>query len=947
MSTSDPTNNPSNPTAGKRPNLRVVGGTPPLNLGPLTEEHADILGRHQSVIDATVATGATTVSRDAAPEWSRGDDDSTTLLTMTGLDSAPVMVTLTGVDPTWHGGLLLIPSTAQFADDVSSPVILVEGTANALAVAAFAPADTVVAYVPSPRHLASAELRALGVDELVNGRQITLYTTTSPVTDRPAHDRAREVSTLLSTFDAASVNVVKTSEGTPLEFLTGPLSDPASVLRKLISDASPIAKIKAPAARRKAVAGMVTYTDGQASLGDYVSTLLGQIVSVSPEQFDEQNKSITPKGQMFAGWRDDKRLYAYRTLFEASVTVERTIMVLDDLAHGSIPMLRHVLDVQIGAGDEATHYAIDVADGELSNPSVWRTYIGAEGAAIIIGEGGMGDKGGQRIAEAIRGTITPSTPVDTRLMRTGWWSNNGVARWLDATGGHGPEDKTTSAAALVHNAAALIDIPPASQFKIWEIQASVRALFEVLDWVDDAAWMTGMAATFYALSGQHPVGALWWVGDKGAGKSFILGMLCSILGPSFGPKHGMYKPEATLAAMRSSLHECHNVPMWIDDNRQRATASKQQAQDDTMEMAIRASAGGAEIPPKAELDASKKWAPAPIRDSHPFICVGGEALPPERSESSIERLLAISIIGATSIKPGGARHLEEMHARHAFAPAAAAFLQYRARTITEKHGADLRAARVALSAHTDEKSEKWLSSNAMSGVSPRVKEVTATFLAGAAIFIDFAAECGAIDINDIDREYWRWAKVIIKSATNHYAANLASSGVGDQVLEAVKGQIASRRSCIGKPADKETPVGYIVKVGGVDHVALIPSEVRKVAQSLGISGSGLGRQMAPVLLVGPERTERKQRVDGSEPMWVYVVRLDKMDPAYYQTTETPGQWGKEQVNKVAIPDDESTPEPETAPDIETEFGDFVDEFVDTMPDLRGPNPKATITRWEG
>jgi hypothetical protein len=72
-----------------------------------------------------------------------------------------------------------------------------------------------------------------------------------------------------------------------------------------------------------------------------------------------------------------------------------------------------------------------------------------------------------------------------------------------------------------------------------------------------------------------------------------------------------------------------------------------------------------------------------------------------------------------------------------------------------------------------------------------------------------------------------------------------------------------------------------------------------------------------------------------------------MDPAYYQTTETPGQWGKEQVNKVDIPDDESTPEPSPAPDIETEFGDFVDEFVDNMPDLRGPNPKATITRWTG
>lgn len=934
-------------TAGVLPVLRVVGDATPLDFGPLGEEHADMLGRHQAVIDVAVAAGATTTSRDDAPEWARGSDDSMALLTLTGLDGAPVAITLAGADPAWRGGLLLVAATAQFVDEASSPIVLVEGTANALAVAAFAPTDTIVACVPSPRHLTSAELSAPRVDEMVTGRQVILCTSASPATNRPAHDRVREVSTLLAALGAVSVTVITTPTGTPLEFLTGHLADPMEVLRNLIAGAQPVAKIKAPAALRRAAAGMATYTNGQASLGDFASSLLGQIVSVGPVQRDDLGKTSNPAWQRFAGYRDGEPVYAWRTLLEASVTVERIIEVLDDLAHGSVPVLRYVLDVQIGAEGGATHYVIEVADRELSDPSLWRTYIGAEGAGSRFGDGGMGAQGGQRISEAIRGTITESTPVEIRLMRTGWWSNGKVARWLDATGGHGPEDKTPFVAAMVHNAAALINIPPASQFTIGEIQASVRVLLEVLDYVDPGIWITGLAATFYALAGQNPEAVLWWVGEKGAGKSFLLGMLCSILGPTFGPKRGMFKPEATVAAMRASLHECHNVPVWIDDVRQRATAGKQQAQDDATELAIRVGyEGGSATPAKSEQDAAKKWSPAPVRDSHPFVCVGGESLPPDRSVSSIERLLVIPVRIDSSMKPGAKEHLEELHGRQAFAAAGAAFLQYRARTIAEDHGADLRAARIALSAHTDALAGKWLSSDAMAAVSPRVREVARTFLAGAVILLEFAAECGAISFDDGEQAYRRWAKVILTSATDHYAANLESAGVGDQILEAIKGQIASRRLCIGKPIDREIQVGDIVNVDGVDHIVLIPEEVRKVARALEISGSGLARQMAPVLLVGPKRPDRRARVNGGESIWTFVVLLEKMDPAHYRTTETDGQWGVK-VSRVVVPDLEPTP----ALDSEAEFdsgaeADFADH-ADELPDLLATDPRphrATIER---
>jgi len=923
------------------PALRVVGDTAPLNLGPLTADHAARLGNNQAVVDTAIAAGATTGCPDGAQEWSRDSDG--VFLTLARLDGAPAIVTLTTADPAWKGGLLLIPPAPQHASAEDSPVVVVEGTANALAVATFAPADVVVACVPTPRHLTSAELGSPGVDKLVAGRPVILCPAASPVMDRPAHDRARDVTTLLVAVGATSVTVVKVPTGTVLEFLTGPLTDPVSVLGALITAAQPIAKIKAPAARRRSAAGMATIADGQVSLGDYVSTGLGQIVSVAPEQRDDDGKTSNPAWQRFAGFRNGARVYAWRTLLEAAVTVERTIVVLDDLAGGSIPSLRHVLDVQIGEESGATHHVIEVEDRELSSPSLWRTYVGAEGAAILIGEGGMSTTGGQRIAEAIRGTITESTPVDTRLQRTGWWNHNGVARWLDATGGHGPEDKATAVSAMVHNAAALIDIPAASEFTVGKIQTSVLALLDVLNYVDPAPWMTGLAATFYALAGQHPEAVLWWVGDEGAGKSFLLGMLASILGRAFGPKRGMFKPEATVAAMRSSLHECHHVPMWLDDVRQRSTAGKQQSQDEAVELAIRVGyEGGSGAPAKSEQDASGKWSPAPVRDSHPFVCVGGEALPPERSVSSIERLLVIPVRKDSSMRPGAKEHLEELLDRQAFAPAAAAFLRDRARCITEEHGADLNAARVALAARTDAMAKKWLPADTLAAVSPRVREVARTFLAGAAIFLDFAAECGAISFEDGEREYRRWAKVILAAATDHYAANLEGAGMGDQILEAVKGQIASGRLCIGKPTVHEVPVGDIVEVNGQDHVVLIPAEVRKIAQGLGVSGSGLARQMAPVLLVGKKRPERRARVNGGESIWAFVVKPEKMSAAYYRTTSTEDEWGIPEIHKVPVPDTEPDPE------LDDTGTDFEIDLPEPEPGKDNDNhlrpPRATIER---
>ncbi len=893
------------------PALSVVPDSEPLELGAITSELAVALGGHQAVVDVALEAGAT------------GDT-----LELLDLDGSQCSATWSAAASTWtlspedRRGVVLHPQMASrlATADETTTIVIVGGTAATLAATAFSPEGSVVVGVQSPLALDSTALATHGVDTLVTGRRVVLLPELDPAESPPTHSQTKEASDLLTTLGALNVVISTTpTETSLLDFLTGPLADPEAVLGKILDTAKPIATIKQPPLKRRPASGRVD------ELGDFVSTHLGQIVSICPEQRSKEGK-LESNPEAYAGHLDGRRVYATRTLLEAAVTIERIVEVSDDLATPPpVLTLRYGLDIQIGTGDNATHRHIEVADGILDKPGTWRAFAGAEGAAVRLGEGGMGQMGGQRIAEAIRGTITPATPVVARVTRTGWKAHQGQAIFIDATGAHGMTGKNGNVSGEVHGVVAGIDIPDAAGFTPRQVKESVRALIQAVDlFVDPTTWITGLAATYKALSGCNPEACLWVVGDKGSGKSFMVGALASCLGPTFGPKVAMFKPDGTVPHLRGAVHESHNIPLFIDDARQRSESTNG-TQENLLEIAARvAYEGGSAVPPKSEQDASGKWVQAPLRRSRPMVCISGECTPPDYAGSTIERLLVVQVTRETSFKPGAADLLKEICDAHSFLPSTAGYLRHRAQVITEEYDADLDAARSALTASTNAAADRSIASHAgLTAASPRVREVTRTFVTGAAIFLDWAAECGAIGFDERDRLVSEWAKIIISAAVIHTATNLTDSTPGDQVLEEIKGQIAAGLLTVGPATNpRQKSVGEIVRVGGIEHVALIPAVVRPIAKSLHITNS-LGRAMSPVLNVDRDQAARKVHVASGEKIRAFVVAPEKMDPRFYQTqtvVET-NRWGDQEERVVKVP-----PPPEAYELDPTPADEWVDDF---------------------
>jgi len=856
-----------------------------LQMGDLPSELAAQLGDCQAVIDVARA-GAHTA------------------------DGAPLELT-------WEDGRCLVPDGYVGAvlwspvTTASSEVVVVEGATNTLAATAFAADDVVVAG--AVEGFGATDWTTLA--PLVSGRPVTLIPDKDLTQDWQTFDAIDRAINSLEIVGASDVRIAINSTGKGLVELLTSTAEPTSVLANLLSNATAFRKNMRPSGRRPARA-MATYEDGDQNLGDFVSPRLGQIVQISPPQYTEREgkQVLVSKPEHLAGQVDGRDVFATKTLMEAAVTVIAATEVLDDLAYPpSPPQMRYQLDVQVGAGDGAGHYPLDVDDADLAKPTVWRPRLGAAGAAVTIEQAGMGPIGGQRIGEAIRRTISPSTQVNHRILRTGWFTaSDGVARWCDRTGGHGPDEKTSSVAADLRTITAGVDIPGADFYSLREIQESVREVIRAADqFVDPTMWIAGVAATYRAVSGADREAVLWVHGKHGAGKSFTVSVLASALGPPFGPGREPPPPDATLASFRTMAYEAHEVPLFFDDARPLAERMGGGDQMVALDTSVRVGyADSAQIKAKLESSGSGQWHAAPIRRTRPFMIITGEDPPPAHDPGTVERCLVLRVEHDTSLIRGAKEALETLCERRAFQPALAGYLRRRAQMITDEHGGDLETARRAITHDTKDLVAPWIEARPkMAGLGSRVRGTAHTFCGGAVTFLNWAADCRAITFDERDRLVQEWVGCLLDAVEASASTYLQGATVADQILDAVKDNIASGKYCIGTGSQNATVIGQIVSVGGQQHVALLPAVVEKIAREIGLTGNiSIPSKMSDVVVPttnkkgAVERTTRQVRMGGAK-IWTYVIRTEKMSPGEYDTSK-------------AVQDDPSEPEPEQEPEPE-------------------------------
>jgi hypothetical protein len=839
------------------PRLKVVQEQE-LELGTLSTQYKAL--KQQQAIDL-----ANSFAIDTAPEWAQGE----TVLELKTVSGGVALATLEDTDPESPSEPCILRSEASEASEGVITLALAEGFLNGLTVAAFA-AQAAVYCTPSTKLFEESDADAMGA--LAAGARVVLVMREPPELDEDAYKRAEDMTTALIAQGAKEVAVLEAQ--TSLQAVLSLVQGPELVLAKLLANARPIQQIRSSAK----MATSLGYTP-------YVSTVLGQVVEPEAEQYNEDGERTTPKTWRFAGTIAGEKVYAKNVLMTAAPVVESVTTKIDVLDPKYEQQKTYGLAVQIGPKNKCKTYHIEVREEDLEYPKKWRAKLPAGSPEILLGQRGRGTAGGQAIGEAVRQTKT-SEVVEKTCIQTVMWhvDRDNVPRWVDGEGAHGPHDKTPL---LYQDARPQICIPSPDNLSREQIEASIDALFfnTAPQYVDPTVWMVGVCSVFNVLAGGHPHGVLWYVGEKEAGKSYVTGMLASIIGPEYGPKNVMGVPDSTLAALRSMIEEISNAPVIVDDYRPRASRGKQDAQEDATDQIIRAGyTGGSALAGRKEQAPDKKtWMARPARNTHPCVIIAGESLPSEENASAITRLFVVDA-GPDTLKDGAIAFLDDVRERHGFQPAAAAFLRWRAATIQNTFASDLQAARIALEKRGVELAAPYLES--MRGDLRRLKEVATSPLTGAATIRDFLVGTDQLTEDEGDKYYRYWAKLIVKAAKKHGEARLTKSGLADQVIRAIQDQIAAGHVALAPFGDERLPlIGQVVttggegfggKEGGRSCVALIPSEVRSIAAKIGIKN--VQQVLAPYLIRGDDgRLSNPVRIKGHRT-WGYFVDPERWDP---------------------------------------------------------------------
>lgn len=783
-----------------------------------------------------------------------------------------------------------------------SLILIVEGTKQALFAATYAPDDVVVVGIQGCWGWSSDGMAIAEMNELCKGRRVVVTFDADISSNQKVYDAAERLTSSLTATNAKTVKFLKVpgSKSTGLDdFLARQLvDDRAAPLATLIANADPFAKMRKPPRRSSALGlGSDTFI--------FVSEELGEVVEAVLEIKGDNGGVIKDHvGLTIAGVVNDgvtnRNVRRVSTMLHAAPRIVTIVEEKDYLAVRAESKLSYDVELQRGQRDSKSTIIIeDVSAGELSKVRDWLDRGGAKGGLASLEGAGVSPLGQARIAEAMRNLADTDLTVEHRtvLPHTGWVEVDGVIVWVDSGGAHGPNSKVTTIKAQLEGSVAGINIPGFSEtYTRDDVVESIKATLGVCDWLHDSTpWIAGISGIFYSLTGGNPNAVLYFDGGAGSGKSSITGAMASIFSEKWGtganPMASIEGTEAYLSDMTSQIHNC---PIILDDARDRSSTRSQESQDNAIDSLIRVgySGGGAARGKKVPGKSKDSWGQSVASSNRPFVIIAGETLPNSAPLSTIERILEVEIKMATSMKASGDtpdgesghQHLVEISRSGALRPFVSYFLQQIAMSATRsKQETDnkvnrLDRIRVRMETIRTEVAKEVLDKHLPKGTpaSPRVLEVTATFLAGASIMFgvikEFSKELGFDEAKIRALEY-EWHRKILLAAMSHTSTNLASHSDVDTIIASVQGAIASTRYCLGIPTHSETCIGEKkdIDIDGVltPCIALIPSEVKKLPGML----SNLGHRLTSVLVRGKDAKQiRTVRING-DPVKCFVIRL--------------------------------------------------------------------------
>ncbi len=801
----------------------------------------------------------------------------------------------------------------------SSKILIVEGTKQAIFAATYAPDDVVVVGIQGCWGWSSDGTAVVALDDLCHGRDVVVAFDADISSNRKVFDAAESLNTQLSTNGSKSVKYVKVpgSKTTGLDdYLASRRADNrAEPLAKMVSDATAFKKLHKP----RASSALSTGGDDRF---DYISEELGEVVEAVFESKGDNGQVLKEHATLaLAGVLEEngmsRNVRRVSTLLRAAPRIITTVEEIDNLTLGAEPKFYHDIELQLGSRSSSeVHVIKDVPDDELAKVRNWIARAGTAGLYASLGRGGQGINGQARIAEAMR-DLAKHSDVERRVVttHTGWIDIDKTAYWVDGGGAHGHRGKIATIKARLEGSVAGLDIPGHEPHSLNVVAASIKALLGACDHLyDPTPLIAGVSGMLFSTSGGHPDAVLFFAGAHGGGKSSITGALASMLGAKWGTgEDPMASIEGTTAYISDIPRQIHNCPIVIDDGRDRSSAREQESQDTATDALIRVGygGGGAARGKKVQGESSSSpWRQSAASSNRPFIILAGETLPDTAPLSTIERCLVVEIKTSTSMKtaedsPDGQRgyeYLVNISRTHALQPMLAYHIRgYAWQKTLSLNGQNeqinfavesLEESRERLEATRIKVAKTVLAEHWPRGVpvTPRVEQVTATFIAGASMMRELITTVrDGLDAEYEDELKWgitdaeikaieyEWHHKIVLAAAAHASTNIESGSDVDRILSHVRGEIASGRYCLTEPIGNQTRVGAETTVKMSDGsrqpaIALIPSVVGRIIGN----SHNLTRRMESVLIPGADgKLLRKARINSKDsPLWCLVIHKD-------------------------------------------------------------------------
>lgn len=530
-----------------------------------------------------------------------------------------------------------------------------------------------------------------------------------------------------------------------------------------------------------------------------------------------------------------------RRILPAAVRIVRSYSEWNDLAENSKPTMRFDLEVITKAGDDlTTHHVNGLTTDELSKPRVWLDRLrGGIGANMTILQ-----KDEEMLVAAIRAASTQE--MVTVMERCGLIVDSfGTVRYMDTAGALGPDDKVTDLRArILEPTMTRFALPNPHEMTKEETAAAFRHIFNMWDiCVVPTAFLLTTGQLISSIYGMLPKGIYGSLGDPGSGKTTIMEMPISLL----GPRIQMANFEASPGAVGMLGAGCENIMVVVDDFQDLSAGGKSAVENNNkgLNALARRGYGGAQYMRK-RLGKNKntdKWEVMETDPSSPFFSVTMERKAvPYGSTSSMQRLLLANVTKANSFATSDDAHKAMKMAKSPLGSMALSqMILHVLQTIAAQYpGANgLQEWKDQMEIERQATQEQLTFNYEGLLQDPRSYELPATPVFGIEMLLAFAHFEGIIDGDEYERRQEQSQRLIMEAAKDWQDSVTRRGGGVESTLSKMNDAVATGNYFIAEnhqaahvPADgiRVKILGWKHKYRGEDVVILVSTEAAKICR---------------------------------------------------------------------------------------------------------------------